>query len=99
MNSVDRVCIVTTEERDKILQLYERKNGLKELFLSLKSFTEEDLQENHLYNKLIDDMGKTQQEYQAWWDTIVEKYELQKRDGYHWQIKFESREIFLVKDN
>lgn len=99
MNNTDALCVVTTEERDKILQLYERKNGLKELFVSLTGFNKDSLEDNALYSKIVDDMSKTQQEYQHWWDSIVEKYKLVKREGHHWQIKFDSREIYIVKDS
>ena len=81
---------VSVEEKDEILALYERRNGLNEL---AKVLTSED---NELYERLVKDLGETSNKFQSWWDRMSEKYQWESCKGGHWEIKFESCEIFLV---
>ena len=81
---------VTTEEKNEIQALFERRNGLNEL---AKIVTAEN---QDLYEKLVKDMGETGTRFQAWWDTMAEKYQWESADGGNWEINFDTCEIFLV---
>ena len=59
---------VTSEEKDEIQRLFERRNGLNELAMILTPDKEE------LYEKLVKDMGETGVRFQQWWNTASQKY-------------------------
>lgn len=84
---------VTIEERNEILQLFERRNGLNELAKILTA-------DNHELNeKLVKDMGETGTKFQSWWDRMGEKYQWESIDGGNWEINFDTCEIYLVGGN
>ena len=86
---------VTAEERDEIRLLFERKNGLTELF---KSLNDVDTKEgNMLYEKIVKDMGVVSTNFQNWWKLKSAKHDWESIKGYSWEIDFETCEIFLVK--
>ena len=85
---------VSQQERDEIRELFERKNGLKELVLILDS---EGSKNDYLYEKLVVDMGRTKSRFQEWWDKMANKYQWERQDNYHWEIDFESCDIYLVR--
>ena len=80
---------VTPEERDEIQRLFERRNGLNELAKILTS------DNNELYEKLVKDMGETGTKFQNWWDRMAQQYQWQGTENGHWEINFETCEIFL----
>jgi CXXX repeat modification system protein len=81
---------VTPEERDEIKMLYERKNGLLELFNILTK-------DNHeLYDKIIQDLGECSIKYQEWWNINSIKYNWEKGNTSQWKIDFYTCEVFLV---
>jgi CXXX repeat modification system protein len=84
---------VTPEEKDEILQLFERRNGLNEL---AKIVTADNAE---LYEKLVKDLGETGRKFQTWWDRMAEKYQWESRDDGSWEINFDTCEIFLVGGN
>ena len=57
---------MTTEEKNEIQQLFERRNGLNELAKILKADNVE------LYEKLVKDMGETSTKFQGWWDRMAQ---------------------------
>jgi len=81
---------VTPEERREILQLFERRNGLRELALIVKA------NESELYDKMVQDMGATNTKFQAWWDRMGEKYQWESAEDGNWEINFDTRNIYLV---
>lgn len=85
-----RIGKVTIEERNEIQQLFERRNALKELAKILTAENDE------LYEKLISDIGRTNAEFQKWWDTMANKYQWESIDGLQWQIDFETCDIWLI---
>ena len=89
---------VTPEERDEIKSLYERKNGITELFRSLVSVEAADLEKSKLYERLVKDMGDISIKFQNWWDEKAKKYSWEGRPGFKWQIDFNSRDIFMIKE-
>ena len=81
---------VTEDEKREIQQLFERRNGLKELAPILKA------EESELYEKLIQDMGETSAKFQSWWDRMAEKYHWESTEKSHWEINFDTCIIYLV---
>lgn len=80
---------VTENEKNEILILFERKNGLSELAKILTP------QNESLYEKLIKDMGETSTKFQSWWDNMANKYQWERSENGTWEINFETNEIFL----
>jgi CXXX repeat modification system protein len=80
---------VTVEEKDEILSLFERRNGLTEL---AKIINNNDV----LYEKIIADMGTTSTKFQNWWNKMSEKYQWESSENGNWEIDFDTCDIFLV---
>lgn len=81
---------VTLEEKNDILALFERRNGLNEL---AKILTPEN---EALYQKLVKDMGETGTKFQQWWDSMSTKYQWESTPNGNWEINFDTCEIFLI---
>lgn len=86
---VKKIGQVTEAEKQEILSLHERRNGLNELAKILTSDNAE------LYDKLVTDMGTTGTRFQNWWAKMASKYGWESADGGHWEIDFNTCEIFL----
>lgn len=84
------ICNVSSEERDEIQTLFERRNGLNEL---AKIVTADNVD---LYEKLVKDLGETGTKFQSWWDRMAQKYQWESVEGGHWEINFDTCEIYLV---
>jgi len=82
---------VTIQERDEIKSLFERKNGLLELFKII------DGTNDVLYHKLVVDIGETSTKFQKWWDEKGATYNWRQEEGANWEINFDNCEIYLVK--
>lgn len=87
----DNIGTVTAEERNEIKKLFERRNGLNELAQIVTADKPE------LYELLVKDMGETSTKFQQWWDRMADKYAWPRPDGWHWEIDFESCQIFLIE--
>lgn len=100
MPDIDKTKVgqVTPEERDEIKTIYERKNGITELFRSLVNVDPAELEKSSLYDRLVKDMGDISTRFQNWWDDKSKKYNWDNKAGYKWQIDFTSRDIFIVKE-
>ena len=81
---------VTPEEKNEIQMLFERRNGLNELAKILTA------DNTDLYEKLVKDLSETGSKFQNWWDTMAQKYKWESAQNGHWNINFETCEIFLV---
>ncbi|MBR4677063.1 MAG: CXXX repeat peptide modification system protein [Bacteroidales bacterium] len=81
---------VTVEEKNEIQTLFERKNGLTELSKILTADNTE------LYEKLVKDLGETGTKFQSWWDRVSTKYAWESSPNGHWEINFDTNEIFLT---
>lgn len=88
---------VSPKERDEIVTLFERKNGLVELVRSLAEADDDVLKNSYFYEKIIADMGKTSTKYQQWWDHYAKLYQWESISGYTWEINFETCQVFLQK--
>ncbi len=84
---------VTIEEKNEIVVLFERRNGLNEL---AKILTPDNVE---LYNRLVRDMGETGTKFQNWWDTMSQKYQWEKTKNGRWQINFDTCEIYLIDND
>lgn len=81
---------VSSEEKEEILKLFERRNGLLEL---VKILTVND---NELYDKVVMDIGVTNIKFQNWWDEMSKKYNWESAVDGNWEIDFQTCEIYLV---
>ena len=81
---------VTPEEKNEIQTLFERRNGLNELAKILTADNEE------LYEKLVKDLGETGTKFQNWWDRMAQQYRWEYAEEGHWEINFDTCEIYLV---
>ena len=81
---------VTLDERDEIQTLFERRNGLAELAKILTADNAD------LYEKLVKDMAETQSKFQGWWDRVAKQYQWESQENGHWEIDFETCDIYLV---
>ncbi len=93
----EKVGMVTKEEKNELLVLFERKLGIEELTATLESDLLSDDKKENLQNKMMVDLGKVKLDLQAWWDKMYEKYKWKIIDGYMWNIDFQTCEIFLSK--
>lgn len=84
------VGLVTPEEKNEILTLFERRNGLNELAKILTADNAE------LYEKLVKDLGETGTKFQDWWNRMAEKYQWESAEDGNWEINFDMCEIYLV---
>ncbi len=80
---------VTEAERDEIKRLFERRNGLVELLKTIQS------PDHPLYERLVQDMGETATRFQKWWDERSRQYQWKGQAGGHWEIDFDTCEIYL----
>lgn len=79
---------VTPEERDEIQALYERKNGLNELFRTVAGMNREALDSNGLYDRMVADMGQVSIQFQQWWDRMSRQYGWESAPDGRWEIDF-----------
>lgn len=84
---------VTIEERDEILTLFERRNGLNELAKILTA------DNTALYEKMVKDLGETSTKFQNWWDRMAKKYQWEGAENGHWEIDFDECVIYLVTND
>ena len=82
---------VSEEEKNEIMHLFERRNGLNELAKILSPDNEE------LYEKLVKDLGETSTKLHQWWDRMVAKYQWESVPNGTWEINFDTNEIILVQ--
>lgn len=81
---------VSSDERDEIQALFERKNGLNEL---AKILTAEN---SELYERLVKDMAETSARFQDWWNRMGDKYQWESAENGNWEINFQECNIYLV---
>lgn len=84
------VGIVTEDEKNEILTLFERRNGLIELAKILT------VDNSGLYEKIVRDLGETTSKFQNWWTVMGNKYQWESAENGNWEIDFESGIIYLI---
>lgn len=96
-NERRKIGSVTPQERDEVKALFERKNGLSELFRALAGSDSEQLTTSTIYDRLVKDMGEAATTFQGWWDEKSLKYGWETIKGYRWEIDFTTCDIYLRK--
>ncbi|NLI11740.1 MAG: CXXX repeat peptide modification system protein [Peptococcaceae bacterium] len=86
---------VTEEEKKQVMQLHERIIALDELILAINNTLLSKESRDELYEKIVNDMGRTKMSYQAWWDNMNKKYNWKSVKEGNWNIDFQTNEIFL----
>lgn len=94
----EKVGVVTAEEKEEILVLYERRLALQELAITLNNPEFEENSKNKIYEKIVEDLGKTKVKFESWWEEKSKKYQWKLIDGNQWTIDFKTCEIFLVEN-
>lgn len=94
----EKVGTVTKEEMEEIKKLYERKLALNEILPSLNSGLLSKEQRDEIYEKVLVDLGKTNVNFQSWWNEKGSKYNWKATEKGQWTIDFETNEIFLVSN-
>lgn len=88
-----KVGYVTDVEKNEILRLFERRNGLNELARIISPTNDE------MYERLVKDLGETSTKFQQWWDNMFIKYQWESIEDGQWEIDFNTNEIFLTPTN
>lgn len=91
----EKVGIVTEDEKKEILRLHERKNALKELYITLTSPYLSEEERRTLYEMTINDLEKTVSQFDSWWRRMPKKYNFKSMKNGYWTIDFETNEIYL----
>ena len=81
---------VTIDEKKEIQFLFERRNGLNELAKILT------VENDALYEKLVNDLGETNSKYQQWWSDMAAKDQWERFDNGNWEIDCQDCKIYLV---
>ena len=92
MTNKKMVGTVTTEEKNEIQKLFERREGLNELAKILTADNTE------LYEKLVNDLGETSINFQEWWSRMGYNYQWESIENGSWEIDFNTCEIYLVTE-
>lgn len=88
---------VSEEEKNEILNLFERKLGIEELAYTLESDLLSPDKKEGMQDKMISELGKVKLMLQDWWDKMYVKYQWKSIDGYRWNIDFQTCEIYITK--
>ncbi|OPZ83882.1 MAG: hypothetical protein BWY74_04351 [Firmicutes bacterium ADurb.Bin419] len=88
---------VTEEEKNEILELFERKLGIEELTATLESELLTPDKKEVMQSKMITELGKAKLNLQAWWDKMFQKYKWKAVDGGNWYIDFQTCEIYITQ--
>jgi len=79
---------VTPEERDEIKKLFGRKNALVDLLKSVEKGSA-------FYENAMEDFIATNEKFQNWWNVTSQKYSWKGVGTAHWEINFETCEIYI----
>ncbi len=89
-----RIGQVTDAERDEILMLNERRNGLKELLLTLDSPDLSRAEREVLERRIAEDSTRTDALFDGWWRRMATKYDLSVAEHGKWAIDFPTKELW-----
>lgn len=89
----DRLCRikigeVSVMESNLLYGIFKHLNSLEELDLIITDTDEE-------YMRFQEDLQLTRMKFHLWWDTMSESYGWDGHENGHWEIDFETCEIFL----
>ncbi len=87
---------VTEEEKSQIMRLHERQLALKELIFTLKDPEITENKKDELYERVVNDLGRTRNLFDKWWADCSSKYKWKNDEMGGWNIDFKTNEIYLV---
>ncbi|OKP85610.1 CXXX repeat peptide modification system protein [Paenibacillus sp. P32E] len=96
--SNEKVGEVSEQEKNEILNLYERKTALQELFSSLPCSNSDIGEIELVYEKIVADLGKTSVKLENWWSEKARKYIWKSSVNGSWTIDFNTNEIYLIEN-
>ena len=82
---------VSIEEKKEIKSIYMRRSALLDLSKILTAGNSE------LYEKLVQDLGETNEKFQEWWSSKAKEHDWEGAENGRWQIDFNTCEIFLLE--
>ena len=92
----EKVGSVTEEEKLEAEKLFERNMALNELVVTLNNPAISIVERENLYEKVLNDIGKTKSNLQKWWNEMSIKYEWKSSPCGKWEIDFSSNDIYLI---
>ncbi len=88
---------ITQEEKNKVLDIYDKTTALNEVALTLNNdFTTKERREL-LENKINEKTQITKSEYEYLWKMLSDKYSFTKEDDENWAIDYKTNEIYAAK--
>lgn len=81
---------VTDEENDRVYNLLEKKNALKNL---LQIIDEEN--ENDFYSNVLNEYKLTEKNFQGWWEEMFSKYKWEENINAQYALNFEDNIVFI----
>lgn len=80
---------VNEEERNDILNLFEKRVALKNLGIIISQMDEESC------IRFQKDSEEAAQEFNQWWGNMSQKYKFEKDNSGYWSIDFETGQVVL----
>ena len=84
---------ITSNERDEVQEINNRKHALEELISTVKDISQND----ELYNRIITDIVDTKVKLSEWWLRISSKYEWTFSAEDTWSVDYRTCDVFLIK--
>ncbi len=75
---------LSEEDFNNIQDLFEKKLALENLTKII------DVKDSELYEKLVEDYGKTLYEFNNWWNIMSQRYNW---EGSNWWVNFDTKEV------
>lgn len=91
--------ILVNIEKEEVLEIekiFGRLNSLHNLSVTLASNNKLFEEKSDFYEKVIEDLQKTQSEYDMWWKKITAKYNLTSYDIEKLSVNFRTQDIELL---
>lgn len=90
---------VTTEEKKEIERLIEKLNSLNSLMATLNKNSEYyDFKKNNI-DRINNDFMNVNTEIKKWWERIIPKYSLKKRENIRYIIVCNENAIYSIEQN
>lgn len=91
----EKVGKVTEQEKYEVMKLHERKLGLMELLPVVETMQMPQEERERFYNKIVQDLGNTKRNLEAWWRSKAEHYQWKSLPDGSWNIDFQTNVITL----
>lgn len=95
----EKVGTVTEMEKIEVEKLHERNIALAELVITLNNPALPKEDRDYLYEKVLNDIGKTKIKLQNWWNLMAEIYQWKSSPDGRWEIDFKTNDIYLISVN